>query len=1076
MLGLGNILSKGGAIQKFPNEYSFNFDGSNDYLEVQDKLESVFQASYSISFWVKPDDGQPSSGQSLFGYRTASSSSINNTVQGKLLSNGKLWFRYQDGTNTADTQTNSVIFSDGATDWTHVAIVVNESADQIYIYVNGSVQTLDGTYNGDTSSLTFSDFGAGNNFPIGGRHNLADGVGEFFSGKIDEFAIWSTALDATTIGKISSKPVDLTKYSASNLKLYIRAGDKVLPESTTSIARADYSVDFDGSDYITLGVVDELKGGSQKTISAWINNEDTNNTTFLGNTQSGGYSINIYQNKLRATFHNGDYRNTETTDWSINTWHHVVGTYDNRYAKLYVDGELKHTVDSGSNADLTSVNVAFLIGAEVDADSTPSSKYVNGKISNVAIYNTALPANDIALMAKSRFTPMRDFMLKQVDFDGSDDYIDLNNNLRTWVENDNKTFSAWVKNSGNTSETRIFNVGMSGSSTAFGLGIGYGTANKPFYFLRTSEGAVLKSEYGDVLNTTDWYHLAITVDATASEAYVYQNGVLKATVSNVGTPSQDTDTSAKIGVAWYSTSLNVFEGSIAGCAIYLETKDADFIYAQHAKGLFADWSADTNLVGYWKMGNGTGDTYPTIVDQSSNSNNGTITNGASDDIVENMVAGYDMGSFRGTEVDDTKHLIIDVSNPVLGTELITNGTFDSDVSGWSGTNGSVSHSSSGTGRILVDGGNAYAKQTVSITGNKLYKVSFDHYHLTGTDHGKITVQIYDYFVPLASQYKTGNTYTFYMIPSDNATYFLLGSYFAGTTFELDNISVKEVYGNVGTPVSMDATNFPYTSILPDQSYLTGNSSSYNYFEGDSADEFIDCGTGLASLLGDSYSGKLSVSIWFNQDQTNNTDGFFYIGSHAGSNGVWALYMANSSGLFRLRQNSSSSHEVDISSFTSTYTGWVNVLTTWDGATTTAKLYVNGSLVATDTSMASSINFDAEKTIIGSYFSGSFAINGKVSGTGIWTVDQGDNALAIYNLGRQGNLLNKYSDNLIGFYDIGALDAETGIKNTHTRILDRSGNAFHGSVTSGASSDVVTAPNAEPEGYDIESTTRTTTTP
>ena len=187
-------------------------------------------------------------------------------------------------------------------------------------------------------------------------------------------------------------------------------------------------------------------------------------------------------------------------------------------------------------------------------------------------------------------------------------------------------------------------------------------------------------------------------------------------------------------------------------------------------------------------------------------------------------------------------------------------------------------------------------------------------------------------------------------------------------------------------------------------------------------------------------------------------------------------MANTSGTFRLRQNSTSSHEVDISSFTSTYTGWVNVLTTWDGATTTAKLYVNGSLVATDTSMASSINFDAEKTIIGSYFNASFAINGKISGTGIWTVDQSDNASAIYNLGRQGNLLNKYSDNLIGFYDIGALDAETGIKNTHTRILDRSGNAFHGSVTSGASSDVVTAPNAQPEGYDIESTTRTTTIP
>ena len=94
----------------FGSTHSFNFDGSNDYLEVQDRLESVFQASYSISFWVKADDGRPSSSQSLFGYRTATSSSINNTVQGKLLSDGKLFFRYQDGTNTSDAMTNSAVF------------------------------------------------------------------------------------------------------------------------------------------------------------------------------------------------------------------------------------------------------------------------------------------------------------------------------------------------------------------------------------------------------------------------------------------------------------------------------------------------------------------------------------------------------------------------------------------------------------------------------------------------------------------------------------------------------------------------------------------------------------------------------------------------------------------------------------------------------------------------------------------------------------------------------------------------------------------------------------------------------
>ncbi len=136
---------------------------------------------------------------------------------------------------------------------------------------------------------------------------------------------------------------------------------------------------FDGNtDYLTLGVVEELKGGSQKTISAWIKTSNTNNVTILGNTQGGGYNINIYQNQLGVSFHNGSYRNVYTSDFSTNTWHHVVGTYDNRYAKLYIDGELKGTTDSGSNLDLTSVNVAFLIGAEVGGDSNPSGGFIMG--------------------------------------------------------------------------------------------------------------------------------------------------------------------------------------------------------------------------------------------------------------------------------------------------------------------------------------------------------------------------------------------------------------------------------------------------------------------------------------------------------------------------------------------------------------------------------------------------------------------------------------------------------------------------------------------------------------------------
>ena len=50
MLGLGNILTKGGAILKFPNEYSFNFDGSNDYLSCENTAPLQITGDMTVTF------------------------------------------------------------------------------------------------------------------------------------------------------------------------------------------------------------------------------------------------------------------------------------------------------------------------------------------------------------------------------------------------------------------------------------------------------------------------------------------------------------------------------------------------------------------------------------------------------------------------------------------------------------------------------------------------------------------------------------------------------------------------------------------------------------------------------------------------------------------------------------------------------------------------------------------------------------------------------------------------------------------------------------------------------------------
>ena len=183
-----------------------------------------------------------------------------------------------------------------------------------------------------------------------------------------------------------------------------------------------------------------------------------------------------------------------------------------------------------------------------------------------------------------------------------------------------------------------------------------------------------------------WTHIAMTLSASANPL-MYVNGSLLTNVGDVSsTPINPSFSHIRIGG---NHSGSFFGGSMVGVAVYSEVKDADFIYAQYAKGLFGDWSADSGLVGYWKMGNGTGDVYPTIVDQSSNSNNGTMTSMASDDIVENMVAGYDLGSYNTSSVATTVDYLDFTNGSVGSTSPITAfGTNPFSISTWVNASGS----------------------------------------------------------------------------------------------------------------------------------------------------------------------------------------------------------------------------------------------------------------------------------------------------------------------------------------------------------------------------------------------------
>ncbi len=92
-----------------------------------------------------------------------------------------------------------------------------------------------------------------------------------------------------------------------------------------------------------------------------------------------------------------------------NVWRHVVGTYDGTYLKYYVNGELIDTKAFSGSPALWE-NQDFLIGKSVDS-SPADNKYMNGDMSEFAIYREALTAEQVrdhyysTVMAEIRIHP-----------------------------------------------------------------------------------------------------------------------------------------------------------------------------------------------------------------------------------------------------------------------------------------------------------------------------------------------------------------------------------------------------------------------------------------------------------------------------------------------------------------------------------------------------------------------------------------------------------------------------------------------------------------------------------------------
>ena len=225
-------------------------------------------------------------------------------------------------------------------------------------------------------------------------------------------------------------------------------------------------------------------------------------------------------------------------------------------------------------------------------------------------------------------------------FDGVDDYINVpdNSNLSfgNGVTDSPFSISGWVKMD-DISGFRLLNKYV-GSTYEYSFGTG-GAGNLQLYILDSGSQyrARLQSTF---LNTGQWYHIVATYSGVGGNnaqdgIKIYVDGVrVDDTSVSVGTYSAMNNTTVPVHIGKLNTSYT--DGNIDEVAIFnseLSQSDVTTIY----NGGVPNDISSLNPLSWWRCGDN--DTFPTITDNGSGGNNGTMTNMSSTNFVSDTPIG-----------------------------------------------------------------------------------------------------------------------------------------------------------------------------------------------------------------------------------------------------------------------------------------------------------------------------------------------------------------------------------------------------------------------------------------------------
>lgn len=371
--------------------------------------------------------------------------------------------------------------------------------------------------------------------------------------------------------------------------------------------------EFDGSND-TIGFSDSSTFDISSTafsIAFWLRFDVVESVGLFQNLDSsplkaGGWEIRYTGTAVAFDASPIDTIFTHTWSPSVNTWHHVIITYDETDYRLYIDGEFEY---EKTDVAPTYKSAGLLMGARKNLSGSTTVAYLDGRLDDIGIWHKQLSdggvstgstaTGEVAELYNSGAGLRYPFTWDITDDvsahwaleDTSDSHgsVDITNNGATEgatgkvddafdFERDDSDYcsvgssffpsgefsvSFWVNQETENNYQKVICVDKSESGSYPAFGIERSNGDKWRFTIASTSNSLYYIDSNSTISASTWYHLVCTYNSATGLMQMYVDGTLQTDTDNLSGTRGTATGDFLIGAGYYNGSRgSYFDGII----------------------------------------------------------------------------------------------------------------------------------------------------------------------------------------------------------------------------------------------------------------------------------------------------------------------------------------------------------------------------------------------------------------------------------------------------------------------------------------------------------------------------------